>query len=331
MSRPLHPLSVDTPPPHTLRIVRAGACADADGTPLARLVSGAVRQDPAAPDGVLQIPVPLQAVAGAEAPDECWQVQGAAVETGRDGAIRYARGGGWLAGMLEVEETGHGGIEAAAAHAYASLRAFQARQPERHLQRLWNFLADINDGAGDTERYRQFCSGRGRGLGADLPGGYPAATAIGHRDPRRGLLLFWLACRLPGRHLENPRQVPAWRYPRRYGPTPPGFARGTLMPGAVLAISGTASIVGHASLHAEDCRAQLRESLANIAALQASAALDPVLDARAALRIYLRHAHDLAPLQECLARHLPQVPVQVLAGDICRRELLVEIEGWCWR
>ena len=280
-----------------------------------------VRADGGVP---LRLQVPLRAPPGTSLHSERWQVA-APVRGGRDGAIRHARGGGWMVAALELDEAAHGGIEAASATAYAALIAFQSAQPERHVLRIWNYFADINAGHGDAERYKLFCAGRRRGMGAGFDGAYPAATAVGHRDPARGLVVYWLACARPGTRIENPRQVPAWRYPRQYGPTPPGFARGVRLPGGALAISGTASIVGHASLHPGDCAAQLRESLANIAALQAAAGLPPGFDPGVPLKAYLRHAADLPTLRAGLPAG---VPAQVLLGDICRHELLVEIDGW---
>ena len=280
-----------------------------------------VRADGGVP---LRLQVPLRVPPGASLHSERWQVA-APVHGGRDGAIRHARGGGWMVATLELDEAAHGGIEAASAAAYAALIAFQSAQPERHVLRIWNYFADINAGHGDAERYKLFCAGRRRGMGAGFDGAYPAATAVGHRDPARGLVVYWLACARPGTRIENPRQVPAWRYPRQYGPTPPGFARGVRLPGGALAISGTASIVGHASLHPGDCAAQLRESLANIAALQAAAGLSPGFDPGVPLKAYLRHAADLPTLRAGLPAG---VPAQVLLGDICRHELLVEIDGW---
>src|SRR5213082_3849534 len=57
-----------------------------------------------------------------------------------------------------------------------------------------------------------------------------------------------------------------------YGSHSPLFSRATLLRqsgGLALFISGTASIVGHTSLHVGDTVAQTRETLANIEALRA--------------------------------------------------------------
>ena len=301
----------------------------ATGT-LARLDFGAASGRGAAAHsstGALRLRLPLAPLLDAAA-HEVWRVQ-AAVSTGQRDAIHWARGGGWLVAALELDEAAHGGIEAAAAAAYAALHAFQATQPERHVLRVWNYFADINAGTGDVERYKLFCAGRSRGLGDGFVGAYPAATAIGHHDPVRGLIVYWLACVQPGTRVENPRQLSAWRYPRQYGPTAPSFARGMRLPNGALAISGTASIVGHTSLHAGDFSAQLQESLANIEALLGAAGMPAGFDAHAPLKVYLRHAEDLPALRATLARRLPATtPLQIVLGDVCRAELLVEIDGW---
>src|SRR5690606_1613171 len=141
---------------------------------------------------------------------------------------------------------------------------------ERHrfgaLLRIWNYLDAITVGEGDLERYRQFCVGRARGLGSFDVDRLPAATAIGCRDGRRVLQVYWLASHAAGTPLENPRQVAAYRYPRQYGPQAPSFARAMLPPAGSdlpLLLSGTASVVGHETRHADDLAAQLAETFAN--------------------------------------------------------------------
>ena len=47
-----------------------------------------------------------------------------------------------------------------------------------------------------------------------------------------------------------------------------------------------------------------------------------------ALRVYLRHENDLAAAQSVLAASgIPADRVSYLRGDVCRRELDVELEG----
>ncbi|HET6430632.1 pteridine-dependent deoxygenase [Dyella sp.] len=264
----------------------------------------------------------------APAPLECWQVEGA-VLAGTDGAVQWSRGGGWLYAAVNLDEREHGGPEETAALAYAQLGRFVAGQPERHIVRVWNYLSAINQGDGDQERYKQFCSGRARGMGDAFGSGFPAATAIGHHGAVARLQVYLLAAEQPGTRVENPRQVSAWRYPRQYGPTPPSFARAMRLPADdALAISGTAAVIGHASAHHDDLQAQLDETLANLEALLTSADMAAGFDTHSPLKAYVRHPADARQVRDFFRQRLPGVPALLLHGDICRRELLVEIDGW---
>ncbi|WP_179480963.1 pteridine-dependent deoxygenase [Rhodanobacter sp. K2T2] len=264
----------------------------------------------------------------APAPLEIWQVD-APVTHGRVDALRWSAGGGWLFAAIELDEREHGGPEGAANTAYTQVRQFLEQRAERHVLRLWNYLGAINEGVGDAERYKQFCDGRAAGMGSFFADGFPAASAIGHHGPAHRLQIYLLACDQPGERVENPRQVSAWRYPRQYGRTPPSFARAMNLPGNdVLAISGTAAVVGHASAHDDDLDAQLDETLINLETLLASADMPAGFDTHSPLKAYVRHAVDAPRVRDFFRRRLPGVPVLLLHGDICRRELLVEIDGW---
>ena len=203
-----------------------------------------------------------------------------------------------------------------------------------HLLRVWNYVSGINRGEGDAERYRQFCVGRfaaiarRRGFESQLS----AASAIGSADG--GFTLLALAARRPGLQVENPRQVSAFRYPRIYGQRSPSFSRATLVPwadGAELLVSGTASIVGHASVHAGDPLAQLEQTAVNLEALRAQAqgrATGTGDELRPQFyTLYLRHAEHLQTLLPTISQRFGDAPLQVLIGDICRRELLLEVEA----
>lgn len=259
-------------------------------------------------------------------PLECWSVAGQ-VRHGREGALRWSRGAGWQFMAVEADES-DGDIETACKRTYDQLLAHLAASPEQHLLRVWNYLDRINAGEGDAERYRRFCSARARSMAAHHLARYPAATAIGHRGTPGRLQVYALSANADGRTLENPRQVSAWQYPRQYGPTAPSFARAMLLPQGGLAISGTAAVIGHASHHVGDVTAQVDEAMANLHALLERAAL-PAFDAHSPLKVYVRHPEDVDTVSAALARHLdPSVPRVLLQGDICRTELLVEIDGW---
>ena len=281
----------------------------------------------AASDDPRWLRVPLEPF-DAPAPLEVWQVE-APVQHGRDGALRWSAGGGWLYAALELDERDHGGPAGAARAAYAQLRGFLRGRGEQQVLRIWNYQGAINQGEGDAERYKLFCDGRAEGCGDWFAAGYPAATAIGHHDAPHLLQVYLLASTHAGTAVENPRQVSAWRYPRQYGRTSPGFARAMMLPAQdALAISGTAAVVGHASAHEGDTAAQLDEILLNLESLLASAGMPAGFDTHAPLKAYVRHGADAPRVRERLQQHLPGVPVLLLLGDVCRSELLVELDGW---
>lgn len=210
----------------------------------------------------------------------------------------------------------------------------KARYP--HLVRIWNFIPGINDGAGDAETYLRFNVGRAkafdeRNIPAEV---YPAATAVGSASGAP-LTVIILASRCPPLPIENPRQISAYRYPRQYGPRSPSFARATALPehaAARLFISGTASIVGHQSQHGEIKR-QLSETLNNLDQLLTNTLTClPSLQctAQASWRVYLRNPADLPVVEPEVTNRLGnRSSVLFLQADLCRRELLVEIEGVC--
>jgi len=259
---------------------------------------------------------------------ELWHADGK-VECGREGLVHFARGGHYLAGKVEIDEHAVGGLAEAARSAYAAISRFTLRSGHRHLLRMYNYFSGINIGDGDAERYKLFCSGRAAGFRELADPAWPAATAIGRQDHSGLLQVYWLAGDEPGQPLENPRQVSAFNYPRQYGPASPTFSRAMQVAGAML-ISGTGSVLGHASHHPDDLAAQLDEILRNHASLyQAGGVSAAALRGQATLlKIYLRHAAAAGFVAGYLRERLPaHAQFVVLGADICRHELLVEIDA----
>jgi chorismate lyase/3-hydroxybenzoate synthase len=266
---------------------------------------------------------------------EVWRGAGP-VSVGRAGHVRYAEDGEHCAGWLRVEEAAAGNLAEATELAYRSLLRFQAQSPYRNVWRMWNYVADINAGEGDEERYRQFCLGRARAFAAEMADapaiGYPAASAVGKRGSPHTLEVCWIASRSPGATVENPRQVSAYAYPREYGPASPSFSRATVTADRLLLVSGTASIVGHASVHAGNLAAQIDETLRNISTLVERSVTERLihpapLNRNSVVKVYLRDAADAADVEKELRQRLgPAVPLLLLAADICRSDLLIEIE-----
>jgi chorismate lyase/3-hydroxybenzoate synthase len=167
--------------------------------------------------------------------------------------------------------------------------------------------------------------------------GAPAACALGIRQG--ALCIRFLAGRAAAVPVENPRQVSAYRYPDTYGPRSPTFSRAALaaLGGGDIAlfISGTASIIGHETVHLGDVRAQTHETLRNLAAVigAANGRTSAVFDvSRLEAVVYVRHVADAPLVREVLDEVLgPQAHTVrhavYLEADICRQDLLVEIEA----
>ena len=272
----------------------------------------------------LVIDVALHPINGSPAV-EAWMASGP-VHSGQSGLVRYAHDDERLFAVIEVDEADLGGVRSAAAVVYNEMQRFQQASGFRHLLRMWNFLDAINQGAGDLERYREFCVGRAHGMMAFAAERYPAASAIGRQTPTGSLQVFWLASRNEGAPVENPRQISAYRYPRVHGPVSPSFARATIDAGGAVLISGTASIVGHASQHPGDPLAQLDETIRNLDALAAHACTQSANE-RQVLKVYVREPAHADAFERRLRAVYRQGEILMLAADICRRELLVEIEG----
>lgn len=227
--------------------------------------------------------------------------------------------------------------------AYQQLLTCQSNSPgQAELQKIWHYLPALNLGEGDTENYRQFCLGRERALqDANFLGPesrpLPAATAIGIPDTGLPALFYWLASSQSGINVENPRQTQAWRYPRQYGPARPNFSRATCSTSCnQFLISGTASVVGHATAHPFATSEQTREMLTNLATLaEQGLGIDPAYPGlqrlsqlNGPLRIYLRRPQDLpSVLSHCHSAGLPRDQLLAFHGDICRSDLMVEMDG----
>lgn len=214
-----------------------------------------------------------------------------------------------------------------------------------HPVRLWNFLPGICELIdGDLDRYRVFNMARHRefeqrfGTAALRDGSLPTASCVGHAG--RSIAVHALGAREASRAVENPRQVPAYAYSNKYGPKPPSFSRaGIASFGSrrMLLIAGTASVLGEDSVHDGSLREQCDETLVNLRAVamsgkQAAGSVgvpeSSALNGLCATRVYYRHADHLSWLRENLDRTLLGCrDIEFVQADICRDELLVEIEA----
>ena len=247
-----------------------------------------------------------------------------------------AMSGDVLAGAISLDEKAGATLDVTTELAYRQLLHHTRELGFPYLWRVWNFFPDINEEEAGLERYRRFCVGRHQALEAslqDFPSALPAGTAVGTRSGP--LQTYFLAGAHPATHLGNPRQMNAYEYPKDYGPQSPAFARATLCgseSGPQLFIAGTASVVGHASRHADRPKEQTQEMVHNLRTLIAYAdSMEPKgirTSHRAIYKVYVRNPDQLISVRQALRDPLlSSSQILLLQGDLCRRELLVEIEG----
>lgn len=255
-----------------------------------------------------------------------------------DEGVRFASSGNLLLAGIAIEEAAGPKVAALSEEVYTRLLDLIERHGYPYILRAWNVLRDINREQGGLERYRQFCLGRYEAIvkqrhvqEADW---FPAASAVG--SGAGGLCVYLVAAKSPGIPVENPRQVSAYRYPLQYGPRSPSFSRGLVKAwdqGTSLFVSGTASIVGHESRHSGNLGAQVRAALDNVeyviaAAEEASGTAFRLRPDTTILKAYIRHSEDYTRVRTLLEDHFGlDMPIAYLRADICRRELLFEIDG----
>lgn len=302
--------------PHTLALVRFGTRRDAGTGNSPWLDTG------------------LASLGENSVPVQCWRTR-MPVRHFREGAftVHAASGLAMIAATTDAVDD----PAAAAESLYDGLTAITNKLDCRHVVRIWQYLPRITEPLGDEDRYRAYCAGRRRALtrrGLHCDSALPAACLLG--DQSESILIYALVAARSGIQVENPRQVSAFKYPPQYGKASPSFSRALAMywPDGrrQLYISGTASVVGHATQH-DTARAQTRETIANLEALVSAGAAGggpdaSTLDAISPLKVYIRHAEDYPTVREELERRLPAGhPVVYLQADVCRPDLLVEIEG----
>jgi enamine deaminase RidA (YjgF/YER057c/UK114 family) len=286
--------------------------------------------------------VAMAPLCGPAAACEVWSADGELMH-GAQGALRYSHNGQLLFGAIQLDEADFHGtdektpLRQAAEAAYRAIFQLTDSLAYPAILRFWNYIGDINGESHGMERYRQFNMGRQDGFlsrGRQVAGAVPAASAVGAEAGP--LTVAFLAGRgmapLP---IENPRQISAYAYPADYGPRSPTFSRASVCrigDDDVLFLSGTASIVGHRTVHPGDVVAQTRETVRNIEAMIAEAnRVAPQAGftlGNLCYKVYVRHPADVGAIREALQRSLgASARLIFLRADICRQDLLVEIEA----
>jgi enamine deaminase RidA (YjgF/YER057c/UK114 family) len=217
-----------------------------------------------------------------------------------------------------------------------------------NIVRQWNYIEDITSNSGDSQKYQHyqvFNDIRSEYYNkSKFNNGYPSATGIGAEA--FGVIINFIAISNASNvkliPVANPEQIDAHRYSQKvlvgeeYHKTSPKFERGKLVitdEGSKMYISGTAAIVGEDTLFPGDVKKQTMVTVNNIKQLvkngQILQSKDTQLDRNryTYIRAYVKYKKDLDIVMEICEKHFTSECFQFLVSDICRDDLLVEIEG----
>ncbi|MDR2116373.1 MAG: hypothetical protein LBP87_08325 [Planctomycetaceae bacterium] len=242
-----------------------------------------------------------------------------------------------------------------------SLAAFQrlGRQLEQNgfclgqIVRTWIYQGHLVLPEGKTQRYKELNRARTdffKGvefLKDYLPlgycgGVYPASTGIGADDV--DVVIGAIAVSANRKDftavpLENPNQTSAFDYGAVYSPQSPKFSRAMALAipnSCFIFVSGTASITESESRFPENPEKQTEQTLDNIAALIDGKNLEKHgisgfvsdLSHLKCARVYVKRPNELAIIKSVCDKRLKNIPILYTIADVCRPELLVEIEGF---
>ena len=269
---------------------------------------------------------------------ESWWYRGEVTYT-RSGSVRLAECDEYTVAIFETSDDGSRDFRSQSRDAYRELIGAVRSTKHTRLVKIWNYFDDINEGEGDSEKYRQFSIGRAEAF-QDMgicDEESPTGTAIGTHNGN-ALVLVAIASNHHYCPVENPRQTSAFSYPRIYGPRSPKFSRGGFVSSdshQLFLISGTASVVGHESNFPYDTPLQTNETIRNLEHLcEAISEMEKVemqftLDKQSVLRVYLKEPKDYQEVSQKINQQFRNNDQNIayLHGTICRRELTVEIDG----
>jgi enamine deaminase RidA (YjgF/YER057c/UK114 family) len=260
----------------------------------------------------------------------------------------------WVHAAHAVPQTPATGVYDQSLSAFQQLRGLLHNAGVRFDQviRTWLYLGGIVHDDGPEQRYKELNRARTdfyediHFLTDRLPAGrhdrvYPASTGIGAEG--RGISMSAIALATERRDiiavpLENPRQTAAYDYSSAYSPRSPKFSRAMALSCGEYAsvfVSGTASITDSETRHIGDAAAQTHETLDNIAALISEEnlarhglpGLGASLESVGLVRVYVKRQEDYGPIRAACEQRLGELPTIYAVADVCRPELLVEIEG----
>lgn len=207
------------------------------------------------------------------------------------------------------------------------------------IVRQWNYvpgIIEINNETGKSlQHYQVFNEIRQNYYSRFFfNDGYPAATGIGTRNGNFDLDFFAVQknINVVKIGMSNPKQDDAYEYHQEHllGDTingtlkkAPLFERAKILKtneGTILFISGTASIIGQETVGIGDVKVQTEITINNMNVLVSNNQFTH-------LRAYIKYEKEISIVKSVCESYFPEVSISYLQADVCRNELLVELEG----
>ena len=213
------------------------------------------------------------------------------------------------------------------------------------IVRQWNYIGGIVGCRDGKQNYQEFNDARTVYYsGGNWQHGYPAATGIGAEG--EGIVVGCIAFKSASGAIypiDNPLQVAAHVYSEKVlidnaagaMKSTPKFERAkVIVTGRVACcfVSGTAAIRGEQSVDASSVEQQTIRTIENIAHLVSKQNLvrygcSPYELKYAQLQVFIKYAEDYEVVKNVVEQAFPNLNVLYSIADVCRSELLVEIEG----
>ena len=208
------------------------------------------------------------------------------------------------------------------------------------LIRTWFYIGDILKKEGNDARYDLLNKVRNEFYAKvwSKEEHYPASTGIGMQED--GLIMEGIAlkpsCETSVIRLENPLQKSAFKYeiPEEKRPK---FCRAVYVGNAdkgIIFVSGTASIRGEDVCFPSDIKRQTCVTIENIEALISKDNLkryginwNLLLKDVSFIKVYLKEKEYYSQVKNICNQYFGNIPQLYLIAEICRAELLVEIEA----
>jgi enamine deaminase RidA (YjgF/YER057c/UK114 family) len=219
-----------------------------------------------------------------------------------------------------------------------------------HIVRQWNFIGNILEVKNDLQNYQIFNEVRSENYHKYRNiHSYPAATGIGVKhggvtidfyavEPQKDLKII---------AIDNPDQIRPYDYGQQVlkgkplegkeMKQPPQFERAVFLADRqsyTLFVSGTASIIGQATIGIDDIEKQTEVTLENIKKLTDASRIQHLTGNSQAdagrlilLRAYIKYQVDFEKVEAICNERFPGVPIVYCEADVCRDNLLVEIEA----